>query len=137
MPANTQPIFTLAPNFGIGSTLTTAAADYDGTGANNAAIWTAGANGGFIEKLRLKPVSTNIATVARIYINNGSDHTTASNNAFYGEFSLPATTASANTANQDSEYPLNIPLPAGYVVYVGLGTTVANGWAVSGTGGNY
>lgn len=55
----------------------------------------------------------------------------------YGEISLPATTASATAATADIDYPMNVALPPGYEVYVGLGTTVAAGWAVVGIGGDY
>ena len=74
---------------------------------------------------------------ARIYINNGSANGTASNNTFYDEVSLPATTAVANAATQAIDAMLNIPLPPGYKIYVGLGTAVAAGWVVTTVAGNY
>lgn len=57
--------------------------------------------------------------------------------AFYGEISLPATTASASAATPDIDYPINFALPPGYTVIVGLGTTVAAGWSVMSIGGSY
>lgn len=59
------------------------------------------------------------------------------NNYFYGEVSLPATTASASAPTQDIDYPLNLALPPGYTILVGLGTTVATGWSVIALGGKY
>lgn len=66
--------------------------------------------------------------------NPGDYHT---NQMFIGEVSLPATTASASAATPDIEYSLNMALPPGYRILVGLGTTVAAGWAITGIGGNY
>ena len=51
------------------------------------------------------------------------------NNLFYGEVNLPATTASTTSGSQDIDYPMNLALPPGYKVVVGLGSTVAAGWA--------
>ena len=140
MAANPNPIFSKAGAVGgIGSTtLTTLTGDYTGVSANNILIFTADAtNGGFVQRIRLKAIGTNIATVARIYINNGSTSATATNNVFYGEVSLPATTATTTAATVDIDYPMNFALPAGYKLYAGLGATVASGWVASVIAGAY
>jgi hypothetical protein len=141
MAGNTTPIFSrIGAIGGIGSTTlaTVSAADYSGVGAQNILVFTSDAtNGGFVQRVRLKAIGTNVATVARIYINNGSTNGTAANNVFYGEISLPATTAATTAATVDIDYPLNIALPAGYKLYVGLGATVAAGWVVSVIAGAY
>lgn len=143
MAVNTDPIYSIAANLGnnastgMNALITAAANDYTGAGANNSLVFTAGANGSFIQRLRFKAGGTNIATVARIFINNGSANTTATNNEFYGELSLPATTASATASTADFDYPLNFALPAGWKIYVGLGTTVAAGWVVTPIAGSY
>ncbi len=143
MAANTAPIFTKAGNVSkdnagaMAPTLTTAAADYDGTGANNALVFTAGADGSFIQRLRFVAAGSNVATVARVYVNNGSTNGTAANNAPYGQVPLGATTASNTTSTPEPDYPMNFMLPAGYTIYVGLGTTVAAGWSVFPVAGNY
>ena len=62
---------------------------------------------------------------------------TKANNSLIAEFSLPATTANASLATANLEFPINIPVPPGYEIYVGLGTTVSAGWQVSGVGGGY
>jgi len=62
---------------------------------------------------------------------------TKNNNYFYGEVSLPATTASATSATPDIEYAMGIGIDPGFEVYVGLGTTVAAGWHIAGIGGGY
>lgn len=119
-------------------TLTTAAADYTGISANNKQVFKADStNGGFVQKLRMKAIGTNIATVARIYLNNGSTNGTATNNSFIGEISLPATTASATAATTEVDYPINFAINPSFAIYVGLGTTVAAGWVVTAIGGKY
>jgi hypothetical protein len=244
--ANTNPIFSSIGSIGNSGTLTTAAADYTGLSVNNQVVFNADpTNGSFVQRLRLKAIGTNIATVARIYINNGSlrlattlsapagtptgtpsasggtlasgnlfakivavdqwggltalstetasvsvtgptgsvtwnwtastgavsyriyvgpatgnqityfTSTTNSyvqtaptgtgtdnafalvNNVLYGEISLPATTAASASATTEVDYPLNIALPPGYRLIVGLGTTVSAGWIVTTIGGNY
>jgi hypothetical protein len=145
MAANTNPIFTLSPDVssngttGMGQVFTTAAADYDGTTAtHNKICFTADAtNGGFIARLRFKAKGTNTASVARVFINNGSSAGTATNNSFYGEVTLPATTASAVAATIEVDYPMNFAINPGFTVIVGLGTTVAAGWVCTAIGGKY
>lgn len=138
MAANNDPIYSKAGAIGLGQLITTATNGYDGTGANNTLVFTADAtNGSFIQRLRFKAGGTNVATVARIFLNNGSTVGTATNNAFYGELSLPATTATATAATVDIDYPMNFALPAGYKIYVELATAVAAGWAVTTIAGNY
>lgn len=258
MAANTAPIFSKSGAIEGGSVFTTAAADYTGVAINNQFVFDADeVNGSFIQRLRFKALGTNVATVARIYVNHGllnqtSAHvvraaaptgtpsttggtllagtyfavvqpvdqyggvpnaglitslspestvvtttgTTSSinwtwtaitgaakyrlfvgnvaggqyayfetttnsyaqtdptmttgtdirlgnpqdytqNQVFLGEISLPATTASASSATPDIDYNMNIAIPPGHRILVGLGTTVAAGWAVTGIGGNY
>jgi hypothetical protein len=144
MPGNNTPIYSKSGDVsangttGMASTMTTAANDYTGVSANNLLVFTADAtNGGFVQRLRFKAIGTNVATVARIYLNNGSANTTATNNSFYGEVSLPATTSIATAATVDIDYPINFALNAGFRLYVGLGTTVAAGWVCVAVGGKY
>lgn len=145
---NQQPIFTrqgdVSSNAGVVLTANmstvalTATADYTGVSANHKLVFTADAtNGGFVQRLRFKAVGTNTASVARIYINNGGDQTIAKNNAFFGEQSLPATTAIATAGTVDIDYPMNIAINPGFRIYVGLGTTVAAGWSVVPIAGAY
>jgi hypothetical protein len=123
---------------GMANTMTTAANDYTGISANNLLVFTADAtNGGYIERIRFKAAGTNTASVARIYINNGSVNTTATNNSFFGELSLPGTTATIIASTTDIDYPMGFALPAGFRIYVGLGTTVAGGWVATPIGGKY
>lgn len=144
MPANTAPIYTKegepANNgtTGMNALVTAAANDYTGAGANNSLFFTSDAtNGSFVRGLRFKAGGTNVASVARIFLNNGAANTTATNNEFIGEISLPATTAIATAATVEIYYPINIYLPASFRLYFGLGTAVAAGWVATPDAGNY
>jgi hypothetical protein len=134
MAANINPIFTLTPDVtnnlttGFADSMTAASADYTGINANYRLVHTAGADGSYVKRLRFKALGNNVAAVARIFINNGSTNTTATNNAFYGEISLPATAASTTAATVDIDYPMEFQLDANFRIYVGLGAVVASGW---------
>lgn len=137
MSVNNAPIYTGTPQIGWGTTaLATANTAKDGTGTV-LGVFTAGANGGYVEQIVLRSAGTNIATVARIFINNGSTNATPGNNILYTEISLAATTLSETTALQPYVIPMNIAIPPGYVINVTLGTTVAAGYYVSTIGGSY
>ena len=103
-------------------------------------VFTADAtNGGYVQRLRFRTMGTNIqATVARVWINNGSTTGTASNNTLWDEITLPATTVSQVAAQANYELPLNIPLPPGYRLYVTVGTAPTSaGWDITAIGGKY
>lgn len=144
MAANTQPIYSISGDVsrdgttGMTTAITTATGDYTGASANHILVFTANAtNGGFIQRLRFKALGTNTASVARIYLNNGSANTSAANNSFYGEVALPATTAINTTSTIDLDYPMDFALPAGFRIYVGVATTVAAGWVCVPIAGKY
>lgn len=150
MPANTSPIFTNVPDITWplavnGSvtlssvTTTTPATAYDGT-TGVSAIYTAGSNGSFVQKLVLEAGGTNAtASVLRIFINNGTSNTNASANTLYMQYSLPITTAVATAATAHIEIPLMLQLPQGYRILLGLGSSanLAGGWYVTVVGGDY
>jgi hypothetical protein len=135
MPANTSPIFTEVPNCGR-VVLTAANVAKDGTGVVGT-IFTAGADGGYIQKIRVRPMGTNVATVARIFLNNGSSNAVADNNILFDEITIAATTNSESAAIAGTEVPMNLALPPGWKVNVALGTAVAGGMAFTGVGGDY
>ena len=252
MAGNITPIYSRVGDITGSVVLLTAANDYTGNNINNTVVYQADpTNGGYVQRLRFKALGTNVATVARIYINEGyvalantagipgtptavvnntggnlqpgtyysvvqsidqygiptnfsaestvattttntsnivfswtpgpsaqsyrlflgptaggeviyftttANNYTVSNvqpnlvtnlpaqgqpkdfvgvNYFYGEISLPATTASASSATVDIDYPMNIALPPSYHILVGLGTTVAAGWTVTTIAGKY
>jgi hypothetical protein len=144
MPANSDPIYSRVGDVssngttGMASDLVTATGDFTGVSANHQLVFTADAtNGGYVQRLRFQAKGTNVATVARIYLNNGSTNTTATNNSFYGQISLPATTLINTAATTEVDYPMNFALNPGFRLYVGLGTTVAAGWVCVTIGGKY
>ena len=138
MPANTNPIFTLAPDIQWHSAALAAAnTAKDGTGTVAAVYAADAANGGFVSKLIARPAGTNVATVLRVFINNGSSNATAANNILIAEMTLPATTLSEVAAQPAYELPLNFALPAGYKINCAIGTAVAAGHYLSVIGGKY
>lgn len=144
MPANVEPIFSRLGSVsnndstGMNQLVTAAANDVTGVSANNSLIFTADpTNGSYIVRIRLKPGGTNIASMMRFYINNGSTPTTATNNVFHGDVSLPATTASIVVGNIEIDYPCGFALPVGFRLYMGLGTAVAAGWVATVIAGRY
>ncbi|MBG1232229.1 hypothetical protein [Aestuariivirga litoralis] len=141
MAANTQPIFSsLGSVQWAAPALTSANTAKDGTGTvstiatgNNAG----NAAGNFIQKIIARALGTNVQTVLRIFINNGSANTTAANNALIAEMTLPATTLSETSAQPAYELPLNLALPPGFKLICTLSTAVAAGYQVSAIGGQY
>lgn len=135
---NFAPIFTKVPR-SAWATLIAANIAKDGTGTT-ALIMTADAvEGGNLGLITCEPVGTNVATVLRVFLNNGSTPATAANNSLIGQISLPATTLSeTSTATmQGVERVFNRAIPPGYRVYVCLATAVAAGWQISTASGDY
>lgn len=138
MAANTAPIFSLLGDIEWGATaITTANTAKDGTGTVLNVFTADATNGGFVQRIRFRSAGTNIATVARVFINNGSTNATAANNILYDEITLAATTVSEVSALATYELPLNFALPPGYTLNVTIGTTIAAGYFISVIGGKY
>ena len=142
--ANTTPVFTNAGDLSsdgvnaIAAALTAAANDFTGVSASYVLVHTALGVGTFIDNLRFKARGTNVASGARIFLNNGGAVATAANNFFFEDVALPATTANANGQTGPSvTMPMRIMIPAGWRVYVGLNTTVAGGWGAMAIAGKY
>ncbi len=141
MPANTNPIFSAKGAIQWNPAILTAAnTAKDGTGTV-ATVFTGNAAGNsagnFVQKLVARALGTNVATVLRVFINNGAVNTTAANNSLIAEFTLPATTLSEVAAQPDFTVPLNFVVPAGYKLNCTLGTAVAAGYALTAIGGEY
>lgn len=136
MVANTAPIFSKTPTASWVNGVTAANTAKDGTGTVDT-VFTAGADGSFLQKLIVRPKGTNVASVMRVFLNNGSTNATPANNALIAEVGLPATTNSEVAALAGAEIPINLPIPPGYRVHVTLGTAVAGGYAVTAIGGDY
>jgi hypothetical protein len=141
MPANTNPIFSVKGSIQWSpAILNTANTAKDGTGTV-ATVFTGNAvgnaAGNFVQRLIVRPLGTNVATVLRVFVNNGAANTTASNNSLIAELTLPATTLSEVSALSDIVLPLNFVVPAGYKINCTLGTAVAAGFALTMMGGEY
>lgn len=142
MAVTPTPIFAQTPNTGIQNALLTTAMTntkaFDGTdaaGANMALAYTAGINGSRIDTVTIRYTSTNglaasgttNATVVRLFQNNNSVNTTATNNKFIGEIPVPAQVVTALATGVMPEYTvaLDRSIPANHRIYAGL--TVAVG----------
>jgi hypothetical protein len=147
MAQNTNPIFPLIPaNSWVSGVAANAATP--GVTANTTTDLTAGTIYGPIETagavegsrldfIKVRALGTNVATVIRIWLNNGSVTTTAANNTLYLERTLSGTTVSQVAEQPDIILPLNISLAAGYRVYATFGTAVAAGFHLTAIGGDY
>ena len=142
MSANTSPIFTRAPDVQWVVNCTAANNTIDITSGTSYLAFTADAtNGGYVKELRVKanPSANTVATVMRIWLNNGSAIGTDVNSTLIGELGIPATTAAASTPLPDFTYALEMPLPAGYKIYVTFGTAPGGSgeYCVTAVGGKY
>jgi len=141
MPANNQPIFTrLADVQWTVSAMTVANTTTDLTSGTIYLAFTSDAtNGGYVQRIRFRTLGTNSnATVARVWVNNGSTNATAANNTLIDEITLPTTTVSQVAAQANYELPLNFALPAGYKIYITVGTAPTSaGWNATVIGGKY
>lgn len=147
MAQNTNPIFPLVPvNTWVSGTGATAGTP--GLTANTTTDLTAGTiygpiftgkavDGSRLDFIKVRALGTNVATVIRIFINNGAATTTATNNALYIERTLSTTTVSETSEQPDIIVPMGISIPAGYRIYATFGTAVAAGFHLTAVGGDY
>ena len=104
MAANTAPIYSKGGNVDWAITVLTANTTTDLTAGTSYLVWTADAtNGGRLEKLRVRALGTNVATVIRVWLNNGGATGTAANNTLYTESTLAATTVSQVAAQAETD----------------------------------
>lgn len=146
MAQNIAPIFPLVPVTTIvGGAAANAATPgvtanntYDLTTGTSFLVFTSNAtNGSRLDFIKVRPLGTNVQTVMRVFINNGSTTATAANNALFLERTMFASTASASAETQDNAISMNISLTPGYKVYVTFGTAVAAGFHLTAVGGDY
>lgn len=132
MAANTNPIYGRAPDLQLAGAIigTNANTATDGTGANITRIYTADATeGSYVYYVRLKPVSTIAATVARLwYCSDTGAFTagttnTAANTTMIAEVTIAAFTASNTLAAPVYDIPVNMPLPASTKLLMTFGTS--------------
>ena len=147
MAQNTNPIFPLTPvNTWVSGAAANAATP--GVTANTTKDLTSGTiygpiftgksvDGSRLDFIKVRALGTNVATVIRIFINNGSATGTAANNVLYLERTLASTTSTETAELPDIILPLNISLAATYRIYATFGTAVAAGFHLTGIGGDY
>jgi len=135
----TAPQFATTPNKGSPATLTAANTALDGTGATGRAlVFTAGTSGSFLPAIRFMHLGTNVATLCRVFRNNGSDPETAGNNALIGEIAISSNTISSTAASTPYNFVANLVLGANERIYVTLATAVAAGIKITPiNGGDY
>lgn len=137
MAVNTSPIFSKRGDIQWSpSALAAANTAKDGTGTV-ATVFTAGADGAFVQRLVARSLGTNVATVLRLFVNNGATNTSATNNSLVLEMTMPATALSEVAAQPPYELPLNFALPAGFKLLCTIGTAVAAGYELTVFGGTY
>jgi hypothetical protein len=143
MPANTTPIFSIigAVEF---STVMNAANTGHVSGSTSYLVFTGGTNGSYLQKIRFRHLpntatANSNGTVARVWINNGSAVSAATNSTLFDEITLAANTTSSLFAAINYELPLNFAIPPNYAIYVTLGTAPTAGTFIQATviGGDY
>lgn len=131
MAANTNPIYGRTADVQVGGAVVgpTAVTAQDGTGSLISIFQADTTEGGFVRSVRLKPVGSPAATVARIFVfassaafTSGTTNT-AANTSVFAEVTLAAVTTSNTVAQSDIEISLNIPLNPGYRLLIGFGTS--------------
>jgi hypothetical protein len=145
MAANTSPIYSIAGDINsvaalnsglvVGPTANTA---QDGSGTLYK-MFTAGANGSYVQKIRFRPVGSPAATVARVFISS-STTTSATATWLYDEITLPAVTLSQTAASSVFELPMNFALNATYTLWITFGTSTGSagtGYSVVTVAGDY
>lgn len=139
MAVNTSPIFSSVGDIEWTTVQTAANTTFDGTIGTPAIVFSASADGGFIQRIRFRASGSATATVARIFINNGQSTGSLGNNVLFDEITLAGTTVSQTAAQAVYELPLNIALPAGYRILTTLGTvqSAGGGWYAVAVGGSY
>lgn len=124
----TAPQFATSPNKGTPGSLTAANTSTAGTGATGRVlIFTAGASGSILPAIRCMHLGTNVATLVRIFRNNGSDPEVGGNNALIAEVALAANTVSQTAESIVYNESVNLVLGASERIYCTLATTVAAG----------
>ena len=139
MSANINPIFGLTPHVSFVNIGTNAVTGTDGISADTKTVFTATSNGSRIDDVYIQPLGTNSSdSTIRFYVNNGSDHTVATNNALIHEETLVASTISQTAAASAAiKWAANLILPPGYVLLVNAGTALAGDAKVTAVGSDF
>lgn len=136
MAANTAPIFGRTPDVQIGAAVaananltTTAVTATDGTGSLLPIFQADATEGGWVDRVILKPVGSPAATVLRIFFcsatgafTSGTTNT-ATNTALLAEASVAAVTVSQTQGQNDVIIPIRMQMPPGTRLLIGSGTS--------------
>ena len=154
MAANIYPIYTKTPNIGRVSIPTTnAQVKSNGVSAGSGTdvmynIFTGGADGSYIEKIRFFSVAsaaatTGVATTLRAYLSTiatPSSGTTAADTFLVGEVSASAQSSSHSTnATNYIDMVLNMQVPSGSYIHISqhVAQTTNQNWNGIAMGGDY
>lgn len=151
MAANTAPIFTETPVVGAGiwtasSTANTSSTGSGTVGTSMVKLFTSGADGSFINRIRISPAASTAATattatVARFYISTVTSGATTNADTFlFAEVACPAQTADqTTTATNYIEIPCGFYVATGYFVHMSMHHAAAANtqWTALVLGGNY
>lgn len=150
MPPNVDPIYTDTPDVGPPVAITAGLTRSDGTGTIGTDIFkvfTAGADGSWISKVRFSLVAsaaatTTTATVARVYLSSQSSGATTggTNTWLLQEVALPSASAAHSTnPTNPIEVPLNFAIPTGHTILVSTHASPAANTSVHAVaiGGDY
>lgn len=134
MAANTAPIWGRLADIQWIDAVLTANTTKDLTAGTIYLVYTAPTDGGYVQRLRIRSKGTNVTTVMRVFINNGSATGTVANNSLFDELTIASQTISEVAAQQVFEVPMNMAVPGGYKIYVTVATGVAAGFMVTAVG---
>lgn len=127
MPANTSPIFALTPNSGGGAaTAANTVGDGGGTvGTDMFKVYTAGANGSYVDRIRIQAVASvaatsTTATVLRVFKSTVTSGATTNANTFCVlEVTLATVSADHSTAATNAfEFPMQMMLATGEFIHI-------------------
>jgi len=99
MAANTTPIFVKNPKNWFAPSGTSANTALDGTGTTVTLMTADATNGSMVNKIRITHLGSNVASVLRIFVNNGSNSAIAANNALVKEVAIPSNSLSQTAAS--------------------------------------
>lgn len=133
---SSAPAFANTPNKGTPQKITAANTSLEPT-SSLSLVFTAGASGSYVRKLIARHLGTNVATVLRVFRNNGSSEAVAANNCLIAEKTIASNTLSQTAESIGYEINLNLPLAQNERLYCTIGTAVAAGIQVSPDAGDF
>ncbi len=147
--ANTSPLFSGTPNVS-SVTITTASANTSSAGGGTVAtdifkVFTSGASGSFVQRVRFMSVATapttGVPTTLRIFLSSvGSSTTSAADTFLIGEIAVPAIASDATTAATNYyDFIINQAIPASRFIHVSqhVAQTTNQNWIATCFGGDY